>query len=258
MWNQHHFLVLLQAENPHQLPSKKDALWKGVISQPKGVKTQPKGVIFSGVILRVFKTISFRQPASQMGVQLFGCWLLEYYVSLLLYFLIGIFSIFQRIAAGQRGSKKTSPIKWNAFFCLKCLFFWDANCFGCSRNAFFFLLPVDLGILYYYILCIRSALKVEVGCLNTFFFQPHLPPTSPDITADLAYHGHVNIVNHVKAWKPSKLQALLLMPHWKVVERWNFGISRCETLMHFPSNHVSGTDMSLLFIWLLINFLNST
>ena len=50
-----------------------------------------------------------------------------------------------RIAAGQRGSKKTSPIKWNAFFCLKRLFFWDTNFFGCSRNAFF-LLPVDLGI----------------------------------------------------------------------------------------------------------------
>ena len=141
MLNQHHFLVLLQAENPHQLPSKKDALWKGVISQPKGVKTQPKGVFSSGVILRVFKTISFRQPASQMGVQLFGCWLLEYYVSL--FFFNGNLqhiSIHRaRIAAGQRGSKKTSPIKWNAFF-------FERPFFLAVQEAPFFLLPVDLGM----------------------------------------------------------------------------------------------------------------
>ena len=132
LWNQHHCL-LLQAGNP-QLPSKK--MWKGVISQPKGVTT-PKGVFSSGVILRVFRIISFRQPASQMGVQLFGCWLLEYYVSFFFVFLNMNLHHIARIAAGQRGSKKTSPIKWNAFVCLKRLVL-RRQFFGPFKKPFFY------------------------------------------------------------------------------------------------------------------------
>ena len=97
------------------------------------------------------------------------------------------------------GFQENITNKVKRLFLFETPFFFETPIVLAVQETHFFLLPVDLGILYYYILCIRSALKVEVGCLNTFFFQPHLPPTSPDITADLAYHGHVNIVNHVKA-----------------------------------------------------------
>ena len=156
MWNQHHCLVLLQTENPHQLPSKTKAPWKCVISQPKGVKTQPKGVIFSVVILMVLKTISFRQPASQMGVQFFGGWFFEYYVSFFLYVLIRIIIICQskeqevQLGSGVPRKHHQKNVKrfffvWNAFF------FWDANFFWLFKKRQFVLLPVDLGI-YTYIL----------------------------------------------------------------------------------------------------------
>ena len=127
MWNQHHCLVLLQTENPHQLPSKTKAPWKGVISQPKGVKTQPKGVIFSVVILMFLKTTSFRQPASQMGVQLFGGWFFDYYVSFFLYVLIQFIIIYvnpqSKNCSWAAGFQENITKKWKGFFCLNRLFF---------------------------------------------------------------------------------------------------------------------------------------
>ena len=53
-----------------------------------------------------------------------------------------------RIAAGQRGSKKTSPIKWKGFFCLK-RFFLRRQFFLAVQETPIFLLPVDLGIYIY-------------------------------------------------------------------------------------------------------------
>ena len=41
----------------------------------------------------------------------------------------------------------------------------------------------------FHMIYIKFVLKVEVGCLNTWSFQPPLPLTQPDIIADLAYHS---------------------------------------------------------------------
>ena len=50
---------------------------------------------------------------------------------------------------------------WNAFFWLKRLFFWDANFFGCSRNAFFLITGWSRYIyIYVYILLYFTILNI--------------------------------------------------------------------------------------------------
>ena len=135
---------------PSSTSIKTKAPWKGVISQPKGVKTQPKGIIFSVVILMFLKTTSFRQPASQMGVQLFGGWFFDYYVSFFLYVFIQFIIIYvnpqSKNCSWAAGFQENITKKWKGFFCLKRLFFWDAIFFWRFKKRQFFLLPVDLGI----------------------------------------------------------------------------------------------------------------
>ena len=181
MWNQHHCLVLLQTENPHQLPSKTKAPWKGVISQPKGVKTQPKGVIFSVVILMFLKTTSFRQPASQMGVQLFGGWFFDYYVSFFLYVLIQFIIIYvnpqSKNCSWAAGFQENITKKWKGFFCLNRLFFLRRQFFLAVQEPPIFLLPVDLGI-YIYIhayICMYIIIYLQYICYiqNVQTFSEH-------------------------------------------------------------------------------------
>ena len=99
----------------------------------------------------VLKRISFRQPASQMGVQLFGGWFFEYYVSFFLYVLIRIIIICQsteqelQLGSGvprkhHQKSEKAFFV-WNVFF-LRRQFFWAVQetpiffVAGWSRYAF--------------------------------------------------------------------------------------------------------------------------